>query len=282
MKQHISPIINVTDLVELYKLESTVLIDASNGINAQLNYEVKHLDGALFVNLNSKLADIKDNVANGGRHPLPTIEQFSNTLMSLGISPESHVIIYDDKNGANAAARFWWMLKAIGHKKVQVVNGGFQEAEKLNFRINSNKVKAKKIAPYKIEEWQLPTISLIAIEKASQTKNNTIIDVRETTRYKGEFEPIDLVAGHIPTAINIPFMENLNENGLFLSPTELRSKYEKLTNDSKNNHIIVHCGSGVTACHTLLAFDYAGLKIPALYVGSWSEWSRNNKPIETN
>jgi thiosulfate/3-mercaptopyruvate sulfurtransferase len=282
MKQHISPIINVTDLVELYKLESTVLIDASNGINAQLNYEVKHLDGALFVNLNSKLADIKDNVANGGRHPLPTIEQFSNTLMSLGISPESHVIIYDDKNGANAAARFWWMLKAIGHKKVQVVNGGFQEAEKLNFRINSNKVKAKKIAPYKIEEWQLPTISLIAIEKASQTKNNTIIDVRETTRYKGEFEPIDLVAGHIPTAINIPFMENLNENGLFLSPTELRSKYEKLTNDSKNNHIIVHCGSGVTACHTLLAFDYAGLKIPTLYVGSWSEWSRNNKPIETN
>jgi len=282
MKQHISPIINVTDLVELYKLESTVLIDASNGINAQLNYEVKHLDGALFVNLNSKLADIKDNVANGGRHPLPTIEQFSNTLMSLGISPESHVIIYDDKNGANAAARFWWMLKAIGHKKVQVVNGGFQEAEKLNLRINSNKVKAKKIAPYKIEEWQLPTISLIAIEKASQTKNNTIIDVRETTRYKGEFEPIDLVAGHIPTAINIPFMENLNENGLFLSPTELRSKYEKLTNDSKNNHIIVHCGSGVTACHTLLAFDYAGLKIPTLYVGSWSEWSRNNKPIETN
>ena len=282
MKQHISPIINVTDLVELYKLESTVLIDASNGINAQLNYEVKHLDGALFVNLNSKLVDIKDNVANGGRHPLPTIEQFSNTLMSLGISPESHVIIYDDKNGANAAARFWWMLKAIGHKKVQVVNGGFQEAEKLNFRINSNKVKAKKIAPYKIEEWQLPTISLIAIEKASQTKNNTIIDVRETTRYKGEFEPIDLVAGHIPTAINIPFMENLNENGLFLSPTELRSKYEKLTNDSKNNHIIVHCGSGVTACHTLLAFDYAGLKIPTLYVGSWSEWSRNNKPIETN
>jgi len=282
MKQHISPIINVTDLVELYKLESTVLIDASNGINAQLNYEVKHLDGALFVNLNSKLADIKDNVANGGRHPLPTIEQFSNTLMSLGISPESHVIIYDDKNGANAAARFWWMLKAIGHKKVQVVNGGFQEAEKLNFRINSNKVKAKKIAPYKIQEWQLPTISLIAIEKASQTKNNTIIDVRETTRYKGEFEPIDLVAGHIPTAINIPFMENLNENGLFLSPTELRSKYEKLTNDSKNNHIIVHCGSGVTACHTLLAFDYAGLKIPTLYVGSWSEWSRNNKPIETN
>ncbi len=282
MKQHISPIINVTDLVELYKLESTVLIDASNGINAQLNYEVKHLDNALFVNLNTQLADIKENAANGGRHPLPTIEQFSNTLMSLGISPESHVIIYDDKNGANAAARFWWMLKAIGHKKVQVLNGGFQEAEKLNFPINSNKVKVKRTAPYKIDKWQLPTASLKEVEEVTITKTSTIIDVRETARYKGDFEPIDLVAGHIPTAINIPFMENLNENGLFLSPEELKTKYAEIVKTPKDKGVIVHCGSGVTACHTILAFDYAGLKIPTLYVGSWSEWSRNNKPIKTD
>lgn len=282
MKQHISPIINVTDLVELYKLESTVLIDASNGINAQLNYEVKHLDNALFVNLNTQLADIKENAANGGRHPLPTIEQFSNTLMSLGISPESHVIIYDDKNGANAAARLWWMLKAIGHKKVQVLNGGFQEAEKLNFPINSNKVKVKRTAPYKIDKWQLPTASLKEVEEVTITKTSTIIDVREKGRYKGDYEPIDLVAGHIPTAINIPFMENLNENGLFLSPEELKTKYAEIVKTPKDKGIIVHCGSGVTACHTILAFDYAGLKIPTLYVGSWSEWSRNNKPIKTD
>lgn len=281
MKQHISPIINVTDLVELYKLESTVLIDASNGINAQLNYEVKHLDTALFVNLNTQLSDIKDNVANGGRHPLPTIEQFSNTLYSLGISPESHVIIYDDKNGANAAARFWWMLKAIGHKKVQVLNGGFQEAEKLNFPINSNKVKVKRTAPYKIDKWQLPTASLKEVEEVTITKTSTIIDVREKGRYKGDYEPIDLVAGHIPCAINIPFMENLNENGLFLSPEELKTKYAEIVKTPKDKGIIVHCGSGVTACHTILAFDYAGLKIPTLYVGSWSEWSRNNRPIKT-
>lgn len=281
MKQHISPIINVTDLVELYKLESTVLIDASNGINAQLNYEVKHLDTALFVNLNTQLSDIKDNVANGGRHPLPTIEQFSNTLSSLGISPESHVIIYDDKNGANAAARFWWMLKAIGHKKVQILNGGFQEAEKLNFPINSNIVKVKRTVPYKIDKWQLPTISLKEIEEVTITNTSTIIDVREKGRYKGDYEPIDLIAGHIPTAINIPFMENLNENGLFLSPEELKTKYMEIIKTSKDKGIIVHCGSGVTACHTILAFDYAGLKTPILYVGSWSEWSRNNKPIKT-
>ena len=281
MKQHISPIINVIQLVELYKLKSAMLIDASNGVNAQKNYESKHLDGALFVDLNTQLADIKENVANGGRHPLPTIEQFSTTLSTLGISPESHVIIYDDKNGANAAARFWWMLKAIGHKKVQVLNGGFQEAEKLKFPINSNKVNPNKITSYIIDKWQLPTVSLKQIEEATITKTSTIIDVRETTRYKGEHEPIDLIAGHIPTALNIPFIENLNENGLFLSPEELKNNYERITETSKGKDIIVHCGSGVTACHTLLAFDYAGLKIPTLYVGSWSEWSRNNKPIKT-
>ena len=281
MKQHISPIINVIQLVELYKLKSVVLIDASSGVNAQKNYESKHLDGALFVDLNTQLADIKENVANGGRHPLPTIEQFSTTLSTLGISPESHVIIYDDKNGANAAARFWWMLKAIGHKKVQVLNGGFQEAEKLNFPINSNKVIPNKITSYIIDKWQLPTASLKQIEEATITKTSTIIDVRETARYKGEHEPIDLIAGHIPTALNIPFIENLNENGLFLSPEELKNNYERITETSKGKDIIVHCGSGVTACHTLLAFDYAGLKIPTLYVGSWSEWSRNNKPIKT-
>jgi len=281
MKQHISPIINVIQLVELYKLKSVVLIDASSGVNAQKNYESKHLDGALFVDLNTQLSDIKENVANGGRHPLPTIEQFSTTLSTLGISPESHVIIYDDKNGANAAARFWWMLKAIGHKKVQVLNGGFQEAEKLKFPINSNKVNPNKITSYIIDKWQLPTVSLKQIEEATITKTSTIIDVRETARYKGEHEPIDLIAGHIPTALNIPFIENLNENGLFLSPEELKNNYERITETSKGKDIIVHCGSGVTACHTLLAFDYAGLKIPTLYVGSWSEWSRNNKPIKT-
>jgi thiosulfate/3-mercaptopyruvate sulfurtransferase len=283
MKQNISPIINVSELIKLSKLNNIVIVDASNGVNAKLNYETKHLNDALFIDLDTQLANIKENVANGGRHPLPSINQFSKTLQDLGISTQTHVIIYDDKNGANAAARFWWMLKAIGHVKVQVLNGGIQEAERMSFPINSNKVKAKKVTPYTINQWQLPTISLTAIEKNVKLKNSIIIDVRETARYKGEYEPIDLVAGHIPTAINIPFIENLTKDGLFVSPSELHTKYSKIINAFKNNGpIIVHCGSGVTACHTLLAFEYAGLKMPTLYVGSWSEWSRNNKPIEIN
>jgi len=117
------------------------------------------------------------------------------------------------------------------------------------------------------------------VEKASNSQDYLIIDVRESARYNGEYEPIDLISGHIPNAINIPFSTNLDENGLFLSPEILREKYKNIIDNKKSNEIIVHCGSGVTACHTLLAMAYAGFEIPKLYVGSWSEWSRNGKPI---
>src|SRR5437762_13402855 len=124
MSKNISPIIQASELLKLYQTENLVITDASAGKNTKQNFLEKHLDGALFVDMDTQLADIKDNAANGGRHPLPTPQQFAETLASLGITAESHVIIYDDKNGSNAAARFWWMLKAIGHNKVQVLNGG--------------------------------------------------------------------------------------------------------------------------------------------------------------
>lgn len=117
------------------------------------------------------------------------------------------------------------------------------------------------------------------VEKASVLQNGLIIDVRETSRFIGEIEPIDLISGHIPNAINIPFSTNLDEKGLFLSSEKLKGKYKNVFESNDSKTIIVHCGSGVTACHTLLAMDYAGFEIPKLYVGSWSEWSRNNKPI---
>ena len=109
-----------------------------------------------------------------------------------------------------------------------------------------------------------------------------IIDVRDAARYRGEKEPIDLIAGHIPGAINVPFTENLDEKGFFLPKEILKSKYEKIIENLISEKIIVHCGSGVTACHTILAMVYAGFEIPKLYVGSWSEWSRNGKEIATN
>lgn len=281
MNVNISPIIQASELPKLYKSENLIIVDVSNGKNAKSNYETKHLEGAIFLDLNKQLADIKDDLAIGGRHPLPKIENFAETLSNLGISPKSHIVIYDDKNGSNAGARFWWMLKAIGHEKVQVLNGGIQEAEKINFPVNSNTEITNKTELYKVENWKLEIAEIDEVEKVSKNENHIVIDVRDEERYNGEKEPIDIVAGHIPGAINVPFTENLDENGLFLSPNLLKQKYEKVFRNINPKNIIVHCGSGVTACHTLLAIAYAELKIPKLYVGSWSEWSRNNKLIET-
>jgi len=270
----ISPIIQASELLQLYKSKDLIVIDVSCGKNAKLNYAEKHLEGALFVDLNTQLANIKEDFSLGGRHPLPNIQDFATTLSNLGIASKSHVVIYDNQNGANAAARFWWMLKAVGHEKVQVLNGGFQEAEKLHFPTSSKTKIASKTEPYKVNDWQLKTAEIEEVEKVSEDKNYIVIDVRDAARYRGETEPIDLIAGHIPGAINVPFTENLDENGLFLTPNELRTKYQTVFGNLKSENTIVHCGSGVTACHSLLAIAYAGLEIPKLYVGSWSEWSR--------
>ncbi len=280
MNQEIPPIIKPEELLNLRGNEALLIFDASNNPSAKENYEAKHLAGARLVDINSQLADIKSSPADGGRHPLPTVEKFCETLSELGISRASHVIIYDDKNGANAAARFWWMLKAVGHEKVQVLDGGLEAAVKAGFPV-SNQTENVKRDDYDCEKWILPIADLTEIDEIYQNDDHLIIDVRETPRYNGETEPFDKVAGHIPNARNIPFAENLDAEGFFLSPADLRERYKKELADFKTGNIIVHCGSGVTACHTLLALDYAGFEIPKLYVGSWSEWSNNDRPLAT-
>lgn len=277
----ISSIIQPTELLEIYQTENLVLVDVSNGKDAKINYDKKHLDGALYVDLNTQLANIKADLSNGGRHPLPDVKAFLETLTNLGISTKSHVVIYDDKNGTNAAARFWWMLKSVGHDKVQVLNGGLQAAEKIGLPTNSKIEIPIPSESYDITMWKLPLADIFEVEKVSQDENYLVIDVRDSERFNGEIEPIDLLAGHIPGAINIPYTTNMNGNGSFLSSEELQVKYQKIFKTRRAENIIVHCGSGVTACHTLLAIAHAGLEIPKLYVGSWSEWSRNNKTIAT-
>ncbi|CAM2814104.1 thiosulfate/3-mercaptopyruvate sulfurtransferase [Flavobacterium succinicans] len=275
----VSTIINATELLTIYKTENILLVDASNGPNTKLNYENKHLEGALFVDANTQLATIETDVAVGGRHPLPSLEDFSKTLGDLGITPQTWVVIYDDKNGANAAARFWWMLRAVGHEKAQVLNGGIQAAEKIGFPVNSEPVHVVKKEKYPCTTWQWPLASMEEVENVAELPSHTVIDVREAFRYNGESEPIDLIAGHIPGAINFPFTQNLDENGLFLPKEVLQEKYTAILSDTKSENTIIHCGSGITACHTLLAILQAGFAMPKLYVGSWSEWSRNHKPI---
>ncbi|MCU7614450.1 sulfurtransferase [Chryseobacterium sp. GMJ5] len=266
------PIISPSELKNLPN-ENHIVLDARVGKDAFQNYLTRHIKGARFIDLDKDLAEIGENAAFGGRHPLPSIEKFAQTLSNLGISENSHVIVYDDKNGANAAARAWWMLRSFGLKNVQVLDGGFQNAEKEQVEFSSGEEIFEKSDLIKKERWLLPVMGLEDVENELTNNSSTVIDVRDAYRYRGESEPIDLVAGHIPGAINIPFSENLDENGYFLKPDILKKKYSEFLKNKPEN-LVIHCGSGVTACHTILALDYAGFQIPGLYVGSWSEWSR--------
>lgn len=267
-----APIVSPSELQNL-PTENLIILDARTGKDIKQNYLEKHIKGARFIDLDKDLAEIGEDAAFGGRHPLPTPGKFAETLSNLGVAENSHIVIYDDKNGSNAAARAWWMLRSFGFENVQVLDGGMQNAEKNNLEFSSGEEIFEKIPFIKKEKWDLPVSSLEEVENELESNSSTVIDVRDAYRYRGESEPIDLVAGHIPGAINIPFSENLDENGLFLSPEVLSEKYIQLLNNRSEN-LIIHCGSGVTACHTILALAHAGFKIPNLYVGSWSEWSR--------
>lgn len=258
-----------------------VLIDTRSGPDASENYTAMHLKEALHADLDRDLSNISEDPKDGGRHPLPAPDSFAFLLGQLGIDPTTHVVIYDDKSGANAAARFWWMLRAAGHAAVQVLDGGFEAALRAGIPGSSKIEMVQKKEPYLFRTWKLPVVSMEHVKKASLDDRLLIIDVREPERYRGETEPYDIIAGHIPGAINIPYRQNLDGDGFFLPPGQLREHFLKHTGNFDSHHVIVHCGSGVTACHTLLAMDHAGLGIPALYAGSYSEWIRNNQPVIT-
>jgi thiosulfate/3-mercaptopyruvate sulfurtransferase len=200
-------------------------------------------------------------------------------LSGFGVTAKSHIVVYDDAFGGNAAARFWWMLRAAGHKKVQVLNGGLMAAKISGYPMRAEVGIPEKSDPYILKGWVLPLVDMQEVEAVSCLSGYKVIDVRSRERYRGESEPIDLIAGHIPGAVNVPFTENLDGRGLFLEAGVLKAKYKAVLAGVDAEHTIVHCGSGVTACHTILAMDYAGLDIPKLYVGSWSEWSRNGKVV---
>lgn len=276
----------MSPLIEIEELRSEkgpiILIDARAGADARQRYDAGHLEGAQFADLDKDLALLPENAANGGRHPLPPIEDFAKKLGEWGITPDSHVVVYDDKAAAFGGARLWWMLRAIGHKKVQVLNGGLKAAIDAGVALSTEPYAVSAIAPYPVPASFAGTADIEETGKAAKDSHRMVIDVRETQRYLGQMEPIDLVAGHIPGAENMPYALNLDENGKYKSPKELKVAYEKLLGDVKPGDVIVHCGSGVTACHTLLGMDYAGIEEPQLYVGSWSEWSRRDLPIATD
>ena len=235
---------------------NTVILDA----RSRAAYEAGHREGALHADLETQLSAPGDP-AQGGRHPLPPLERWLAQVAEWGITPDTHVIVYDDQDGANAAARVWWMLRAIGVHDVEVQNVGRASAR-------PGRAEARPTS------WQLPTVTMSEVDARRNDPAWKVLDVRSAPRFRGETEPIDPVAGHIPGAVNLPYSENLGK-----SPEELRAMYEGLLDGTPPERLIVHCGSGVTACHTLLALEMAGLHGASLYVGSWGEWCRNGMPI---
>lgn len=272
-------ILKPEDLLQL-DAEQIVIIDATSGADAKARYAESHLTGARFVDLESDLSAAGEP-KDGGRHPLPSAESFAAVLSRLGIAEDSHVVVYDRMHGANAAARFWWLMRALGHRKIQVLSGGFQAAVAAGFPVSNEIPKLATPTVYPVKEYRSPRSSIQEVSHLTTVSDSLIIDVREADRYAGFREPIDLMAGHIPSAVNIPFSENLDANGRFKSPERLRELYAPYFKGQSFAKAVVHCGSGVTACHTLLALASAGYPLPKLYVGSWSEWSRSGKEIAT-
>ena len=279
MAKLINSIVNADELLNLSANKNLIIIDARSGVDAIQRYSKSHLKGARHADLDKELSSVNTDTSKGGRHPLPSLENFSRLLGKLGITKNSIVIVYDDKGGANAAARFWWMLRHAGHENVAVLSGGFDAAIQSGFPVSSGTDQVSTVEPYQIKDWSSDTVTVNEVEKLVVNKDYMVIDVRESARYQGKTEPIDKIAGHIPGAVNVPYSQNLDATGHFKQSSELKNFYKELIGEREPSNVIVHCGSGVTACHTLLAMEEAGIIGPKLFVGSWSQWSESGRPV---
>jgi thiosulfate/3-mercaptopyruvate sulfurtransferase len=267
-----SPLISSDDLRA--SLGTVTLLDA----RPAAAYAAGHLPGALHVDPDRDLSTALQpghDPARGGRHPLPAAETFARWLGTQGITPATEIVVYDATAGAHAATRVWWMLRSLGHTRVRVLDGGLAAVPGLATDTTMPAVTAA--PPYPHHGWTRPMVDADAVDARRTADDWKVIDVRSGERFRGETEPFDPIAGHIPGAHNVPYGENLGADGRFKSAAELRALYDRVLGTVPPSQVIVHCGSGVTACHTLLALELAGLPGSSLYVGSWSEWCRSDR-----
>lgn len=273
------PLCSAADLRDA--LDSVILLDA----RPRADYDAGHLPGARHADPERDLSAAGQeghDPAKGGRHPLPPLRTFCATVGRWGVAPGARVVVYDGSGGGNAAARVWWMLRALGLEGVQVLDGGLSAALEAGLALTREIPEERAQEPFPAARWHSTTADLDIVAKLAKQPDWKVLDVRSRERFRGETEPFDPVAGHIPGAVNLPWTENLGPDGRFKSAGDLRALYGPLTRDLRPDHLVVHCGSGVTACHTLLALEVAGFRgpegeAPALYVGSWSEWCRSGR-----
>ena len=249
------------------------LADVARGEQA---YRESHIPGALYAHLDHDLSS--PITPESGRHPLPGINGLVEWLGRCGMREDRQVVVYDDSYGT-MAARLWWLLKCLGHRRVAVLDGGWQAWIAVGYPVNDHVVKPQPVN-YSAQWDEHQVVTTDQVEKNLEASEFLLVDVRTPERFQGISEPIDPVAGHIPGAVNIPLTDNLDAQGRFKRPVELRELYAEVLANHDPTRQVYMCGSGVTACHSLVALSHAGETMPRVYAGSWSEWIRDpERPV---
>jgi thiosulfate/3-mercaptopyruvate sulfurtransferase len=254
--------------------------DLMNPAAGRTAYEQQHIAGSRYINLDHDLSDKSDatDKASGGRHPLPSREKFAAWLGAIGVLPTTQIVVYD-RNGCNFSGRAWWMLRWLGHPRVAVLDGGLQAWLAAGGAVQSgaDTLKAdfsqKKYAFEPLVGMNAALTAIDFVANAQRTGSHTIIDARAPARFRGEVEPLDPVAGHIPGALNRPFTSNFDAQGFFKNSALLKQEFDALLAGRDASQVIHHCGSGVSAVPNVLAMELAGYPATQLFAGSWSEWS---------
>lgn len=266
-------LVNADALAENLNRDDYVIIDCRFNLGdvewGEKEYSQAHIPGALYVHLDR---DLSSTIIPGktGRHPLPKVESFVERLSAWGIDERVQVFVYDDRGGA-IAARLWWMLHWLGHDHVAVLNGGWTAWQNGGFPVSASPATLSRKAFVPQHRPDL-VVDAEYVDSFKENPAYCLVDSRSHERYLGEVEPLDPVAGHIPGAVNLPFAENLDESGLFLSAAQLHVRFAPILAGRPAGRTVFYCGSGVTACHNVLAFVHAGLGMPRLYAGAWSHW----------
>ena len=251
-----------------------VLSDPQAGERA---YAASHIPGAHYLHLDRDLA--RPITPTSGRHPLPDPEVFSAKLRAAGVNRAMQVVAYDDAAGA-FAARLWWLLRWLGHPQVAVLDGGWAQWCKEARPVSHEPPAATAPGDFHTRPDDSLWLSSRMVLERARTGTGRLLDARAAERFRGEQEPIDVVAGHVPGAVNLPYMGNITEVGRFKSSEALRMRFMAALNGATPEETVCMCGSGVTACHNLLAMEVAGLSRAKLYAGSWSEWVRDpSRPV---
>lgn len=250
------------------------LADSEAGLAA---WAAAHVPGARYAHLDEDLASPVSE--RGGRHPLPDPIAFARRLAEWGVDPDHLVVAYDD-SGCAIAGRLWWLLRHYGHRRVAVLDGGFSAWRSAGLPVATSPAATATASPRALVPGQTPTVDADAIQTGLRGGNLVLVDVRAESRFAGIEEPLDKIGGHVPGALNLPLTGNVDAEGRFLPPAQLRARFDDVLAGRPANDLVVMCGSGVSACQTLIALEQSGLPGASLYVGSWSDWiSDPDRPI---